>query len=116
MLLNKGSQASLGVVILFWVVCCLGVIGAPPTLNLWVEIMSFFVRVGRGSGAAKRLMASAFVTGAYSLILASRVMSFNRQFAFSDKGKITIMDTVHATYSSLLLVFLVFIIPAVSVL
>ena len=72
--------------------------------------------MGTGTRVAKRLIVCAFATGAYSLILVSSVMSFNSQFIFSAKRKMTKIDVVHLIYSSYLLVFLVFAIPVISVL
>jgi len=54
-ILNKAANTSRGVMILYWTIICLGLMGAPPSFNLWVEICSFLVFILAAPGIAKLL-------------------------------------------------------------
>jgi NADH:ubiquinone oxidoreductase subunit 4 (subunit M) len=47
MVINKGLMNSVGLFIFMWVIGCIGVIGAPPLVNLWVEISSFIIIINK---------------------------------------------------------------------
>lgn len=112
-ILNKGASVSLGLPLLFWTFCCLGVIGAPPTFNLWVEVNSFISVVSLRPHLIKVLFWGAFLTGAYSLTLLSAPMSFNFKTRFSTKDSTAGIDLVHLAHSTVLLILLAFLIPMI---
>jgi len=114
-LLNKRVRGSLGVTIAFWGICCLGVIGAPPTFNLWVEINSFISVVVESLYLRKFLFWGALLTGAYSLLLVSVPLSFNSQFKFVNKSILEGLDKIHLFHSATLLVSLVVLAPRVLI-
>ena len=68
-LLNKAIERKVGVFTLLWRVGCLGIIGAPPCFNLWVEMMSFLTCQRLIRIRPKILFWTAFLTGVYSFLL-----------------------------------------------
>ena len=95
LLLNKRGGSSLGMSLFFWALICLGVIGAPPTFNLWVEISSLIIIVLSSSVSVKLLFWGAFLGGVYSFFLIAAPLSYNTQFLFSKKTTFPGITLVH---------------------
>ena len=114
-LLNKGSSRALGLIALIWVVCCLGVIGAPPTFNLWVEVNSFIAIISRRVFIRKPLFWGALLTGVYSILLVRVPISFNTQFKSGSKDSPSRLDLVHLAHSRVLLILLAFFSPIILI-
>ena len=113
LLLNKRAQVTWGRATVIWVLCCLGVIGAPPTFNLWVEIIAFVSIILASSTSIKFLFWRALLTGAYCFILVSSPLRSNCQFNFAQKEPVRQIDMIHLSYSRLLLVIITFVTAAV---
>ena len=94
-LLNKSLRARRGLRLLFWGLICLGVIGAPPTFNLWVEIRALISTVVHISARIKFLFWGIFLGGVYRLFLLSRPISFNNPFLYSSETPIRQIDLIH---------------------
>jgi len=114
-LLNKGSSQALGIIALLWVLCCLGVIGAPPTFNLWVEVNSFISVISRRFYIRKPLFWGALLTGVYRILLVSVPISFNTQFKYTSKNRVSQIDLVHLMHSGVLLILLAFFSPIILI-
>ena len=115
MLLNKGASVSLGLSLFFWRICCLGVMGAPPSFNLWVEMRSFLAVLVISPLLMKLLIWAALLTGGYRIALMSFPISFNRQFEFRNKTPVSRLDLIHLTHSTALLFILIFLTPLIII-
>jgi len=80
LLLNKSFFNISRMFMLFWVLGSLGIIGAPPSFNLWVEIIRFLTLIIRIKIFITFLFWRAFLTGAYSFIII-RVAYHAREFS-----------------------------------
>lgn len=103
-LLTKGALVRRGRALVLWGVCCIGVMGAPPTFNLWVEIRAYTRVVILAPVTTKFLFWGALLTGAYSFILASAPISANTQFMFTNKSLTKKIDIAHLVFSRGLIV------------
>lgn len=111
--LNKCGHTKIGLIFLFWSICCLGVIGAPPTFNLWVEIISFISIISSGTAILKILFWRALLAGAYRISLLATPLAFNSQFLLTNKTLQSNVELVHLFHLIYLIIFLRFIIPSV---
>jgi len=94
-LLNKRLRARGGLRLLFWGLICLGVIGAPPTFNLWVEIRALISTALHARAGIKFLFWGVFLGGAYRLFLLSRPISFNSPFLYASELPARQIDLIH---------------------
>ena len=111
MLLNKGSRLTSGLSSVFWGLICVGVIGGPPSFNLWAEICSFMALVPQISSRVKLLFWGALLGGAYSFFLMASPISYNSQFLFWRKNTASQADLVHLTQVTYTLIGFGFLCP-----
>ena len=69
LLISKGISNWGGLILIYWRIRGLGIIGAPPLFNLWVEIRRFIAIQSIYSISIKFLFWRAFFTGAYCLVV-----------------------------------------------
>ena len=113
LLLNKSLVSIRGGFILIWIISCLGMLGAPPTFNLWVEILVFSLRVAVISSSTKLLFWAALITGAYAFICARVLNSANYFFLLFSLKTFSFLDIRHLIFSSVLVVFIRICLPCV---
>ena len=94
-LLNKGGNLSLGLSMLFWGLICLGVIGAPPTFNLWVEICSLIIIILQIERSIKLLFWGILLGGVYRFFLIATPISFNSQFLYLSNIGASRINLIH---------------------
>ena len=110
-LLNKGRRISSGLSLVFWGLICVGIIGGPPSFNLWVEICSFIVLIPQLSAGVKLLFWGALLGGAYSFFLIASPISYNGQFLFWRKKIRPQADLIHLIQVSYTLIRFSFLCP-----
>lgn len=72
-LLSKNSLSWSGFFALAWFIACLGIIGAPPTRNIWAEVLCIVALIRYSFFTLVFLIIGALLAGAYSLALFSFV-------------------------------------------
>lgn len=77
LVLNKSIKLKGGIINFTWCLACLGILGAPPTSNLWFEVNAFFLLCLSTPSLIKLLFWAGLLTGVYSLICLRSVYSGN---------------------------------------
>ena len=80
LLLNKTLKVKAGLIAVLWGVSCVGMIGGPPTINLWFEVRAFLCILRTLGARAKFLFWRVFLTGVYTLICLRSVYSGNQVY------------------------------------
>ena len=77
LILNKSVKLKGGLINFIWCLACLGILGGPPTSNLWFEVNAFFLLCLSMPSLIKLLFWAGLLTGVYSLICLRSVYSGN---------------------------------------
>lgn len=95
LVLNKRVSSLSGVLILFWVLRVLRLVGCPPSLNLWVEISIFILSLSVFNCNYKVFILVAFLRGVYAFLLIGKfcsggdlVYKFNANTTLIDQGQL----------------------------
>ena len=104
LLLNKRVISIRGRFILIWILSCLAILGAPPTFNLWVEIIVFSLRIVIIPRTIKILFWGALITGAYAFMCIRVLNSGNQYFLIFSLKTYSLLDIRHLLFSSALVI------------
>ena len=77
LILNKRLKIKGGLINFMWCLSCLGILGGPPTSNLWFEVNAFFVLCLSTPPLVKIAFWAGLITGVYSLVCLRSVYSGN---------------------------------------
>jgi len=111
LLLNKSLKLKIGLFRIIWCMSCVGILGGPPTINLWFEITAFFIIRRTLIIRLKFLFWAAFLTGIYRLICISAAYSGNQaynQTNFITTNPINIINSIYHIIFLLRLIFFFF--------
>jgi len=111
LLLNKALKIKAGLLMVLWGVSCVGIIGGPPTINLWFEISAFLSVLGSLRARIKAFFWGVFLTGVYTLICLSSRYSRNqvyRQISFILVNPISLVNLLYHFVFLFTLLFLFF--------
>jgi len=111
LLLNKALKIKAGLLIVLWGVSCVGIIGGPPTINLWFEISAFLSILGSLRSRIKAFFWGVFLTGVYTLICLRSSYSRNqlyRQISFLLVRPISLVNLLYHFTFLFTLLFLFF--------
>lgn len=109
-LVNKNLFGLNGAAMFFWVIIILALIGCPPSINIWVEIVAFLYCLSNSSCVIKIFMLIAFLRGVYGLVLMGKFNS-GRDLVFKSEINITQADLTQLFFAGLLSVISLVLLP-----
>ena len=107
LILNKRIKTKGGLVSFMWCIACFGILGGPPTSNLWFEINAFYIVCSSMPSLIKAAFWAGLITGVYSLMCLRSAYSGNSLRYQVSTRPISSLDSVTCLAHTVVLLTLV---------